>query len=166
MPDRWDAWDRDATTWVVIPTNAGWTFRYTGSRWGPVAIMGAGLAKQAAGQYPEVASFYGEECHGYWKKTGGLGGPLALYEPGKLVLFPTKPLDRYRPELSWKNPADIFLVRHHAEELATMIQSGRVEGRVHVPALGCGLGGLDIEKVGPMLEEVLGWAGDRVVFCW
>lgn len=155
-----DIWNRDAETWVVIPTNCGWK----GWHGAYIAVMGAGLAKQALDRYPDVAAFYGPLCFARYKASLSNNGPLALYEPGKLILFPTKPLNPHRPELSWRGPACLETIEEHANALAWMLHRGEVKGKVLVPALGCGLGGLNIRDVAPVLE-VLRSQGD-VVFLW
>jgi hypothetical protein len=124
--------------WVVIPTNCQ-------RRPDGTAVMGAGLALQAAKRYPCLSWTYGQELR--------RGGQYRL-EPGdRLVLLPTK--------RHWKDPSDPELIRSGCQWLAGVAAhySGH---QFAVPLLGCGLGGLDWEtQVRPILEEIL--TDDRFV---
>jgi hypothetical protein len=133
--DLW-TWPAD---WRVIPTNG--VVKASGE-----LVMGAGLAKQAALRYPELPRWMGDV-------TRRRGAVTAFYDPGRLILLPTK--------YHWKDPASLSLILLGASWMKQSL-SAIVNGappppcRVVLPRLGCGLGGLSWERqVKPVLEKVL-----------
>jgi hypothetical protein len=121
---------------VVIPTNM--QVKQNG-----LAVMGGGLAKQAADRYPTLPGHYGNCLRA--------GIPRTLFKLCGLLLLPTKD--------HWRDPSDLELIRVGCEWL---IASTSPNTQVALPQLGCGLGGLDWEtQVRPILEEIL--TDDRFV---
>jgi len=133
---------------IVIPTNIGWNAQGK-------AVMGKGLAGQAAQRFPTLRSIYGPHCQVYGIKT-----PLLYHKfPSPsgdqyLILFPTKPFNENAPFLSWKSPADISLVKKSLQQLATL-KPPHVNGKIYVPFVGCGLGGLQRKVVGELMDQIL-----------
>lgn len=128
-----------------------------------VGIMGKGLASRAKYQFPDVYVHYQDLCR---NKTLQMGKPY-LYkressldlqladEPDKLtnansetwfLLFPTK--------RHWKDKADINGIKKGLEWLKETYKKEGVKS-LAVPALGCGLGWLKWEEVGPILCKYL-----------
>lgn len=110
-----------------------------------VGIMGKGLAQQFRVRFPEMFKDYVRRCEAGDVK---LGRPY-LYAPlfGKWILnFPTKD--------HWRSVTDLddivrgldYLLRHYKEWGITSLA---------VPPLGCGLGQLDWNVVGPTLYRYL-----------
>lgn len=103
------------------------------------AVMGAGLAKAVAGDMPHVPSLLGEHLR-VW-------GNIPCVLEDRWVSFPTK--------THWRSPSDLVLI----EDSAFALQSIADElgwGRVALPHVGCGLGGLSWEnEVRPSLESIL-----------
>lgn len=131
-------WDYHPDNWVVIPTNAGW--RKNGD-----AVMGRGVAKQAAERVPQLPSLYGKTCREF------KGYPfVASYPLYKMIMFPTKPLLSLIPELSWQQPASLELIEHLLPSLLFLQTKD-----TYLPALGCGAGELTIAEVYPLLEKYL-----------
>lgn len=147
--------------YLVIPTNIGW--RKDGT-----AVMGAGLARQAAQRYEELELWYGDQCLRHGART-----PVLFHRPRaaasrNLVLFPVKPCKELHPWLSWDQPASLELIERSTEQLADAIHCGRdltrehygaiVPGnrRVFIPLVGCGNGKLEEAQVLPVLEKHLG----------
>ena len=115
-----------------------------------VGVMGAGLAKKFKERWPGMFWGYESTC-----KAGELNvGEVFLWRP------------------NWRNPDPRFIVclptkRHYRDAsrlediesgLVAMIpklQRFRVRS-VAIPALGCGLGGLDWADVLPLIERVMG----------
>jgi len=129
--DIWHYYERGA--WAVIPTN-------TCVRADGTAVMGAGLAKQAAERFPELPALYGE-----WLNGGTNDGPV-FFDEGRLILFPTK--------RNWRNPSDLDLIEANLSRLAEELSAASCH--VVFPLLGCGLGGLDWEReVRPLMERYL-----------
>lgn len=124
-----------------------------------VGIMGKGLASRAKYQFPDVYVVYQDACR---KKRLKMGKPY-LYkreasfdeelvdEPGTIatpngvkwfLLFATK--------RHWRDNSDLQGID---EGLRWLAENGRAEGitSIALPALGCGLGGLDWKDVGPVM---------------
>ena len=128
-----------------------------------VGIMGKGLASRAKYQFPDMYVAYQDVCR---EKTLVMGRPY-LYkreasldedladEPETLpnpnsnkwfLLFPTKE--------HWKQGSDPKGIE---EGLKWVVENYKTEGiqSIALPALGCGLGGLDWKDIGPMMCRYL-----------
>ncbi|MCS7283598.1 MAG: DarT ssDNA thymidine ADP-ribosyltransferase family protein [Anaerolineae bacterium] len=126
-----------------------------------VGVMGKGMASRAKYQFPDVYVRYQEVCRQrilvmgkpyLYKREVSLErelaeGPLPeANEATWFLLFPTK--------RHWRERSDI----HGIEEgLRWIREHYRAEGirSLAVPALGCGLGGLDWRDVGPLMARYL-----------
>lgn len=108
--------------------------------------MGAGLALDVAERYPEIEMIYKKAC-----KDGSLaiGKPLLTSaRDGKiLLLFPTKNDWRNRSEIEYIESG----IKYFNEQIITNFSIGQMP--LHIPKLGCGLGGLDWEEVNPIIEK-------------
>jgi hypothetical protein len=134
-----DIWDlKFDRYWRVVPTNLGW--RHDGRN-----VMGAGVAKQAAQRFPDLSAWYGKVCQGMARTVIF----LASYEPGKLIMFPVKPLDMIQPHLSWRQGASLDLI----DEMLVLLADETEQ--VILPLVGCGNGGLSPELVRPRIEKLL-----------
>ena len=116
--------------WVVVPTN---TVRQADG----TAVMGAGLAKQAADRFPGLAARYGLLL--------AQNEPRAAFPNWRIVTVPTKH--------HWRDPSTVDLVEHAVTWLTTWAERTHPT-RVAVPALGCGLGGLPWATVAPILRQL------------
>jgi hypothetical protein len=116
--------------------------------------MGAGTAKVAAEKCPELPGWYGRKCKTYKGETA-----VTVYKPGRMFLFPTKPLDEDQPWLSWKNDADLNLIKRSAKQLAALVTELTSRGsfftKIGVPLVGCQNGNLNRRDVVPILKEFL-----------
>lgn len=128
---------------IVVPTNIGW------DRFGK-NVMGRGVAREAAELNPDLPNWYGKHCQELREYTGVLVTP-----DGIMILFPTKKLNPKAPHLSWKNLSTIDLIEKGLKELT------EIPGRIYLPALGCGNGGLRLSEVRPLMEKYL--TDDRFV---
>ena len=135
--DIWE-WAEKESAEVVIPTNIGW--RANGSN-----VMGRGVALQAAQRYPGVSAWYGAICQACGPFT-----PVVIHPEHPLIFFPVKPLDYDDPNLSWRKKASIQLIQKSAIQLSKL----RL-GKVGVPMVGCGNGGLTEMSVFPALYTIL-----------
>lgn len=129
---------------VVVTTNL--VLKHNGD-----AVMGAGIAKEAATRYPALPIALG----GHIKRWGEK--PL-LFPEGNVICLPTK--------TDWKQKSDIDLIERGCKELLWIAylleRSGLGKRSIYLPRLGCGLGGLNWERqVRPVVDAHL--VGDQFV---
>ncbi len=129
---------------ICVPTNG--RVKGTGE-----AVMGKGLANIANNLF-HVSKQLGKHItrsgnHVYdlgVKKIPMPSGNPILYH---VITFPTKD--------DWKHSSNVQLIRQSAEELVRLVDKINVT-TCYLPAVGCGLGGLDYKKtVRPILQEIL-----------
>jgi len=110
-----------------------------------IGYMGKGIALQFKQAFPENFKAYEKVCKAH------------ELHPGRMFVFPTgllqnpKYIINFPTKRHWKGNAKIEDIK---AGLAALIQEVRIL-RIHsiaVPPLGCGLGGLDWNKVQPMIE--------------
>lgn len=138
-----DIWElsKQLDAWVVIPTNK--IVRSDGR-----AVMGAGLAKQAAERYPDLPNELGLHITSF---------PDQLFVEWPIICLPTKH--------DWRKPSTLELVTVgcvQLKSLAKILTSVGHNNPILVPQLGCGLGGLNWEReVRPTVDAIL--EGDRFI---
>ena len=124
-----------------------------------VGVMGKGIALDFKKTYPSNFRDYAAAC-----KRGEIQpGHMHIFEtnnlvnPHYIVNFPTK--------RHWRDPSRIMDIDSGLSDLARVIADCKIES-IALPALGCGLGGLNWLDVKPLIENVLGdlEAVDIVVF--
>jgi O-acetyl-ADP-ribose deacetylase (regulator of RNase III) len=101
--------------------------------------MGAGLALEFRGRYPKMYDEYRDVCMRrmldigtlHWWHTGEA-------QPKFVVNFPTK--------RRWREPSRLEWIDAGLETLRAQVEARDVES-LAIPALGCGLGGLQWDKV-------------------
>lgn len=124
-------WDNDHGLFL-IPVNC-------------VGVMGCGLAKDCKERYPHVFTSYLKLC-----KTGRFTlDTLKMYlikDGYAILLIPTK--------YDWRNPSELEWVENALRKLGTCIPRTPIT-TLHVPALGCGAGQLNIDDVRPLVERYL-----------
>ena len=107
-----------------------------------VGVMGSGLALVFARKYPKMAENYKRACDVGELEIGTVHvwtAPTAR----RIVNLPTK--------RHWKDPSTLEYVTSGVNALAEAL--GRMEVRsVAIPALGCGLGGLEWDDVYPIIR--------------
>ena len=142
-----DIWSFHPADWIVITTNQGWK-KSTGA-----AVMGAGIAKQAADRVAGLADWYGARN----RHRTAHDEAVDLYHPGKLVMFPTKVLNPAFPELSWQGRSSLNLIHDALESMARVVEAFGEPGinRVYLPPPGCGSGKLQLWEVRPLLDRIL-----------
>lgn len=109
--------------------------------------MGAGLAKAFKSAYPLMFKSYVAACRSGELQVGvmhvyPIGGLLPRY----VINFPTKQ--------HWRNPSKLEYVERGLIALREVITDLELSS-VAVPALGCGLGGLEWTVVRPMILSAL-----------
>jgi O-acetyl-ADP-ribose deacetylase (regulator of RNase III) len=122
---------------IVIPVN--WTTKRNGD-----AVMGAGVAKQAAERWPELPQRLGMAIH---FAAGPAPQRFVMSSDGQhVVCFPTKG--------DWRQPSTIEAIEFGSVALVRLAEYWGWK-TVTLPRLGCGLGKLDWDDVRPVLAKHL-----------
>jgi hypothetical protein len=124
-------WDNE-TGMFLIPVNC-------------VGVMGCGLAKQCKVKFPEVYKDYRNLC----KSGKFILNTLKLYvikDDYAILLVPTK--------YDWRHPSELEWVEKALETLGSCLERSHFD-TLHVPPLGCGAGGLDVDVIRPLVEKHL-----------
>jgi len=123
----WNKWEEGK--YIVIPTNCEKNSKGK-------AIMGAGMAKEAAIRVPELpeklASF--DDLN-----------RVLVFNKHKLITFPTKN--------KWKENSILSMIDERCHDLNMLMMV--IQDEVYLPQLGCGKGNLKWEVVQPVLEKHL-----------
>lgn len=127
----WDAYA--AERWVCITTNG--VIKQNGE-----AVMGAGVAEEAALRFPELPKLLGQYLAKY-------GNRVFWFPEWRLITFPTK------KHFKW--PSQIGLIKTSAEQLVELCNKRGLEGPIYLPRPGCGKGRLDWNDVRKHLEPIL-----------
>lgn len=128
-----DLWAGSPAAWRVVPTNR--IVRHDGR-----AVMGAGVALQAAQRFPALPHAYGRAL-----RAGSTG--LWAFEPGRILCLPTKD--------DWRRDAVMGLVLAGLGQLRQFAAFRPAES-VRLPMLGAGLGRLSGASVRAAIERTLG----------
>jgi hypothetical protein len=140
-------WINHHDHWLVIFTNLGW--KQNGA-----AVMGKGLALEAAKRVPTLPWVYGEWLRSYWEEWNDhrmLEDVLYFDFPNRLILMPTKTLVPTAPERSWNQLSSIGLIYKGLLRL----QRTNFLYKVYMGLPGCGHGGLKEEEVLPHCQRLL-----------
>ena len=109
-----------------------------------LAVMGAGVAKQFAQQFPRLASFFGEDVR---YKDSRVFVAAFTDDPRKVVSFPTK--------YDWRDKSDLNLIIQSAHSLVKLTDFNEWS-QVVMTRPGCGNGGLNWEtQVKPAIQDIL-----------
>jgi O-acetyl-ADP-ribose deacetylase (regulator of RNase III) len=114
-----------------------------------VGVMGAGLARAFAQRFPNLAGMHRGLCQ---------QGILTIETPNLVVYHDrAQSVILLATKKDWRDPSEIAYIEAGLKTLVERIQSRRWGvGMLAVPALGCGLGGLDWADVKPLMEQYLG----------
>ncbi len=111
-----------------------------------VGVMGRGIALQFRKSFPENFRFYEAAC-----KHGEV-------HPGRVLVFdthqPTNPryIINFPTKRHWRDKSRIIDIESGLEDLVAEIKQRGIWS-IAVPALGCGLGGLEWSEVRPRIEK-------------
>ena len=111
-----------------------------------VGIMGKGIALAFKNKYPDMFATYRQLCR-YDKISPGSIWPYYTDDFKIIVNFPTKD--------HWINPSEYSYIENGLKKLRTYLLQCHRGSIVAIPALGCGNGGLDWNRVKQMIEEQL-----------
>ena len=110
-------------------------------------VMGKGLALQAAEKEPDLVEKHRMYCKRRFLQPGKPIG-VGMYNP--YILFPTKD--------HWKNPSRLHWIKQGLEVLKYWQGAGlyppHPDEAIAIPALGCGLGGLEWDDVHEVILDV------------
>ncbi len=117
-----------------------------------VGVMGAGLAKKFANRFPGVLNSYRHAC----------AEPKTLF-PGNIIVLPqhdTTPPPKwvvcFATKDHWRNPSKIEWIEAGLVVLVDWCKDHEISS-LAIPAIGCGLGGLQWSVVRPMIVDSLGF---------
>lgn len=127
----WTRWEQGA--WLIVPTNTVLDKRGK-------AVMGAGVAKEAAERDPGLQKALGQHIRNW-------GGVPYVCISTHFICLPTK--------REWWKPAQTDLIKLGVWSLARDIEKGRISGEIVSPYLGCGRGGLTWGVVRPLVQPLI-----------
>jgi len=147
VEDKCNIWTKHVQgEWVCITTNN--FIKANGE-----AVMGRGVARQAAIRFPGLAAELGGMIKVACAKSKSRPGShnlqavtLHVFEERRLIAFPTK--------FAWWEVSSIELIRQSAIQLMSKLQELSVE-RIYLPRPGCANGKLLWGDVKVVLEDVL-----------
>lgn len=126
-----------------------------------MGVSGAGLAKHFAQRFPDGQKMYEEACQKGLLDVGKIYPVIAkdVYKGTSniVVYFPTK--------RSWMKNSELSYVRDGLVKLRRWLLDF-YQTPIAVPALGCGLGGLDWNEVKPLIIEYLGDLPETSVYLY
>lgn len=126
---------------IVVPTNIGW-------KKDSCNVMGRGIAKEAAEQFPNLPFEYGCKCQEGYARY--------YFEEYKLIMLPSKPLNEEKPWLSWQGMADYQTVRDSLEWLNTFAEMNlNLFSKIYVPIIGSGNGQLPKSEIINLMNTTL-----------
>lgn len=124
-----------------------------------VGVMGAGLAKAVHKRYPAACGSYFEACREGVLRPGGL--TIGVVGANDWRTYPHW-IFHVATKLHWRQPSHLADIAHGLDRLAETAGTMRLAS-VAVPALGCGLGGLDWGSVHSLM---LGYLGETKAVEW
>ncbi len=124
-----------------------------------IAIMGAGIAKQAANRYPALPNILGSTQIEYGAKDGQFFTARSrrpqVFLKYRLITFPTK--------ITWDQDSSLDLIEascHHLVDIVNKVP--QIKGSVYLPKPGVGNGNLEWNQVKAVISEIL---DDRFIIC-
>lgn len=111
-------------------------------------VMGAGLSKKFKEKFPDNFSCYRRKCVKGQLKPGIMCVTIPINDVDKqlIINFPTKD--------KWSNPSKLEYVSKGLDSLLQTIYDHEIKS-IAIPALGCGLGGLEWKEVKSLIIEKL-----------
>ncbi|PKP18134.1 MAG: hypothetical protein CVU05_14185, partial [Bacteroidetes bacterium HGW-Bacteroidetes-21] len=114
-----------------------------------VGVMGAGVALLFKNKYPDMFKEYQKACQNNEVQPGKphVWQDNDMFSKTTIINFPTK--------VHWKNPSEYEYIEKGLKWLKVYL-SDKENSTLTLPALGCGHGGLDWERVKSMIKNYLG----------
>lgn len=117
-----------------------------------VGVMGAGLAKAFKNRYPLMYEQYALKCRLGLIRPGATDlYILDAIKPKYIINFPTK--DHF------KDPSKLMYIQQGNIDLVNVVRDWKIKS-IAVPALGCGLGGLNWEDVKSSIKIAAHYTSD------
>lgn len=117
-----------------------------------IGVMGKGLALEFKNKYPLNFEIYKKACD---NASFNIGNLLIVPVDNKFIVnFPTKK--------HWRNKSDLEFIKIGLEELKVAIKDFNIKS-IALPKLGCGLGGLDWNKVFDLIKDFHNSIEDNVL---
>ncbi len=138
----WTKWE--AGEWVCITTNN--FVKRNGE-----AVMGRGVARQAAFRFPGLARELGERI----LVRGCTGNGKHSLDEASVKVFTSKRLVAFPVKFAWWEEADIGLIKHSAIQLVEEVLPAIEVDRIYLPRPGCGNGKLKWAGVKKELDGIL-----------
>ncbi len=120
-------------------------------------VLGAGLAKHFKREFPDLPNQHRTECLSGNLKIGKPTFCIAGNPPQGVILFPTKD--------DWRNSSKLEYIEKGLGGLLELVSHMDLDGLIILPALGCGLGGLNPKEVFPLFEKFLRDSEYRFYVC-
>ena len=117
-----------------------------------VGVMGGGLALAFKKKFPKHFETYKKMCQNGEIKVGELY-VIDGDEKHKILLFPTK--------IHWRNPSLMEYIVDGLKYLAENYEKMDIKS-IAIPAIGCGLGGLNWEDVKEQITSVLSELDNKI----
>ncbi len=114
-----------------------------------VGVMGKGIALQFKNQFPHNYKIYREACAGNELSIGKL-----LVAEEESLLSGRKTIINFPTKTHWGLPSEYEYIQKGLEELVKVIQGRKIKS-IAIPPLGSGNGGLNWNKVRPMIVKTL-----------
>lgn len=123
-----------------------------------VGVMGKGLALQFKNRYPSYFESYKRMCDRGLISPGVISHTYIASDGIAIVSFPTK--------LHWKNPSELGWITSGLISMRDYVDATYPNHEsIAIPPLGAGLGGLNHETVGVVVERVLSdWRSHQNTF--
>ena len=126
-------WDFDSEQYYRVITTNGY-IKKNGK-----AVMGKGIALQAAERYPELPNLLAKHIK-VW------GNVVGVFKEYKIITFPTKN--------NWREKSSYELVRKSCHDLFEMCICYNIS-KIVMPKVGCSNGGLEWDKVRKIIYKEL-----------
>ena len=114
-----------------------------------VGVMGKGIALQFKNMFPNNFKFYSNACKNKELKVGQL-----LVTQEEALLGGKKTIINFPTKTNWRLPSEYQYIETGLTQLVKLIKDKNIQS-IAIPPLGSGNGGLDWNKVKPILERHL-----------
>ena len=113
-----------------------------------VGVMGKGIALEFKKRFPKNYLIYQQACSKGELRIGKLlvTDTESISNPRFIINFPTKK--------HWKEKSGIEYIELGLRDLVTVLDKKHIQS-IAIPALGCGLGGLNWQDVRPLILKAL-----------